>query len=268
MKISEVIKHYSQRPTYDEVEEYFLEQGYPKKKESAEIMLEALGDLDLSEDYIKTFLFILSKYEYGVSYKEKIEKVRVLYELVKDKPYSKAEIMLLARFYNHAVYRLKFDEIKEALDHKDLGFKYFEIEKSAYAFGKEESKKLEELKGVYSDKFIDRLKDIVEKELIPYEYVKKLLPSKKFMDAAVVEVPLGYDINSAEDLIVFRLKRQGFEEEYQKTPLERKINLGICSDGRFVHTSFTKFEYEADLDRKNWSEQMFKMPRARKKPLL
>ena len=129
----------------------------------------------------------------------------------------------------------------------------------AIKYGLEESKKLEYLKEEYGEEFIEKIQQIVKEECISSDKIIEILPSKKFIDSSVIEVPgLGYTIVSGEDIILRRLKYIRVEDDYQKTLPDSKIALGFSSTGDMVYTSFTKGEYEEELKsckrliRKKW----------------
>lgn len=250
-KISEYITMFESMSEHDEIDSYFADPYILRKVSDLKIMLSVIGDVDLSFDYIKVFLFHLYKVPYKTSYRDICEKIQIMYSLSKDRELSKRKLDILFRLYQHGVYKTMFKEIEQALDSDDdLYSSLSSIVGEGLKYGKAESAKLDVLKEVYSSSFIKRIQDIAERELISYEDVISILPSKDFIDSSVVRIPLGYDITSAEDLVVKRLGQIEIEEGYQSSLPEDKIRLGYCSTGDDVYTSFTKEEYEKDLSLK------------------
>ncbi|MBR6690666.1 MAG: hypothetical protein IKL65_04985 [Bacilli bacterium] len=249
-KISEQIKYYEHLTlkSKDKIDSYFEDPYIYRKIEDLKLMQDAIGDVELTDDYIKVFLYELFDVGFKPDYDKIIEKIKIIYELSKDTELTREELITLFTFYQHGVYSLMFDEIKKIiLSHKDLKSSLEIIISEALKYGKEEAEKLDYLKKEYSSEFIEYIKRIVQEELISSDKVIEIIPSKDFIKSSIIKIPLGYDIVSAEDLVAKRLKSKKFDEDYLTTLADKKIALGLCSTGEMVYTSFKKSEYEEDL---------------------
>ena len=248
-KISEAIKYYESVEPKTEFDSYFKDSHASAKIYTLKFIQEAIGDVDLTDDYLKAYMYGIGSFPFKTPYERKIQKVRIIYELSKDAEMTIDELLALMKFYHAGAYSLMFEEIKELIStHKDIESGLKIIKRKAFEYGMEESKKLDYLKPDYSEDFIERIKQVVREECISSDKVLEMLPSKAFIDASAAEVPgLGYKISSGEDLVVRRLKFIKVEEDFQKTSSGEKIALGWSSTGDIVYTSFTKEEYEDEL---------------------
>lgn len=250
-RISEYISYFESQKTSDSIDTYFSDPYVLRKVSDLKIMLSVLGDIELSEDYMKVFLYELSKVPYKTSYEELCEMIRIIYGLSSDLGLKREDLVSLFTYYHQGVYRAMFDEIKISLGMDiDLSEYLRKVIRETLIKSSEEASKLEYLKVEYSEDFIKRLQDVIKRRVIPCSRVIDILPSKEFIDISKVKTPLGYDIVSGEDLVVRRLDMFGIEKEYEKASSEERLVLGYASTGDKVYTSFTKGEYELDLKRK------------------
>ena len=238
---------------------YLGEPNAAAKCGTLTLIQEAIGDVDLSEEYLEVFMSSL-KFPFKTPYERKLQKISLIYGLTKDIEITPEDFYTLIDLYHSGAYSLMFEQIILLLGiGKDLKSGLKIIISEALKYSLEESKKLEYLKEEYSKEFIEKIQQVVREECIPSDKVLEILPCKSFIDASVVEVPgLGYTIVSGEDIVLRRLKYIRVEDDYQKTLPDAKIALGFSSTGDIVYTSFTKGEYEEDLKsgkkliRKKW----------------
>lgn len=262
-KISKAVEYYKTLYTGDAIDEYFKDQYSLRKVADLKIILDAIGDVDLPQEYIKVFLYELFHVGFKPDYEQVREKIRLIYELCSDVKMTREELVILFTFYSHGVYRLMFDKIKELIkSDKDLKKGLQIITSEALKYGEEEEKKLECLSEQYPHVFVKYIKSIVKTELISSDKVLDILPSKEFMEASIIQLPQGfikaplkimsssYEVSSAQEFILKRLESAEFEAYYQDVLADEKIMLGYCDSGAKIYTSFTKGEYEEDLKTK------------------
>lgn len=248
-KISEAIKYYESVRPKTEFDSYFGDSYASAKIYTLKFIQEAIGDVDLTDDYLKAYMYGIGSFPFQTPYERKIQKVKMIYELSKDAEMTIDELLTLMHLYHSGAYSLMFEEIKKLIStHKDIESGMKLIISEALKYGSDEAKKLDYLKTEYSKDFIKRIQQVVEEECISSDMVLEILPSKEFIDASVIKVPgLGYTILSGEDLVVRRLKFIKVEDDFQKSASSDKIALGYSSTGDVVYTSFTKGEYEEEL---------------------
>lgn len=251
-KISEAIKYYESINPKTDFDSYFGDSYASLKIQTLSLMQKALGDVDLTDDCLKAFIYGFKSFPFKTPYDEMIQKVRIIYELSKDTKMKIEELLTLIELYQIGAYSLMDEEIKKLIStHKDFKTELKLIISEAIKYGILESKKLDYLKEEYSKSFVERLEKDVKDKCISSSKVLEIIPSKEFIDASKVSVPkLGYTIISAEELVLKRLERLEIEDGYQKTLPDEKIVLGLTSYGDKVYTSFTKYEYEEDLKSK------------------
>lgn len=228
---------------------YLGDPDVSAKIQTLTLIQEAIGDVDLTDKYLKAYMQSLKSFPFKTPYERKLQKVRIIYELSKDTKMTTEELLTLIQLYHSGAYTLMYEEIKELIvTHKDLKSGLELVIGEAIKYGLEESKKLECLKEEYSKEFIEQIKQVVREECISSDKVLEILPSKTFIDASVEDVPgLGYTISSGEDLVLRRLKYIRVEDDYQTALADEKVALGFSSTGDIVYTSFTKGEYEEEL---------------------
>ncbi|MEE3343804.1 MAG: hypothetical protein VZS44_06925 [Bacilli bacterium] len=248
-KISEVIKYCESIKNEKEFDKYLMEPRLSSIKYTLSLIKEAIGDVELTEEYIKAYIYGFKSFPYKTPYERKIQKIRIIYELTKDTKMKPEDLSTLIDLYHRGTYSLMFAVIKELISTQtDIKEQLLLIKSEAFKYGKEEAKKLDYLKEEYGKEFIEKIQEIVQDECISSDKAIEILPSKTFIDYSITEVPvLGYTIKSGEDLVLKRLKSLRVEDDYQKTLPEEKIALGYCSSGDIVYTSFTKKEYEEEL---------------------
>ena len=251
-KISEAIKYYESICPETEFDSYFGDSHAYEKIQTLALMKKSIGDVDLTDDYLKAYMYGLKPIPFYTPYERLIQKVRIIYEISKDADMTVKELIILIELYHAGAYSLMVEEIKRLIStHKDLGSGLLLIRGEAQKYGLEEAEKLNYLKAEYSEKFIEEIQQVVVEECISSDKVLEILPSKEFIDTSEIEIPgLNYTVLSGENLVVRRLKYIGVEDEFQKTPLSEKIILGNSSSGNTVFTSFTKEEYEKELTSK------------------
>ena len=252
-KISEAIKYYESTKPKTEFDSYYGDSYASEKIQTLTLIQESIGDVDLTVDYLKAYLYGLKKFPFKTPYEKKVKKVRMIYELSKDADMTVDELLTLIELYHSGAYSLMSEEIKKLIStHKDLESGLKQIISEAKKYGLDEAKKLDSLKAEYSADFITRIQQVVEEECISSLKVLDILPSKEFIDTSVMEVPgLGYTILSGEDLVVKRLQSIRVEDYFQRKSSTEPIALGYSSTGETVYTSFTKGEYEDDLKSKS-----------------
>ena len=190
--------------------------------------------------------------------KEKtIEKIRI-YDLAICASLSRKEISALKESY----YILKkqpemFSEIKKSIgDYEDLFAVLDNVCDTKEMHSITDSYRIEFLKDTFD--CYSSLSMNVKYFGVPASYIMGILPSKKFVEDSVLEAKrLNATKNdgslfyvSAEDLIYFRSLYGRFEKElYPKAKPDEKIFVSYTERGRKVYTSFTKAEYEEDLEK-------------------
>lgn len=257
-KISEAIKYYESIKPKTDFDAYFGDSHASAKIQTLSLIQEAIGDVDLTDEYLKAYIYGLKSFPFKTPYEMMIQKVRTIYELSKDAKMTTEELLTLMDLYHRGAYSLKKEEIKILISiHKDLRSGLRLMISEAIKYGIDETLKLEYLKETYSEHFIDRIEEIVKEECISSEEVLKILPSKEFIDSSALKVPkLGYTIMTGEDIVIKRLHSIDIEESYQKTLPDEKIKLGYSSYGDKIYTTFTKIEYEEDLKTKKKIKQI------------
>ena len=254
IRISELIEHYKSiksDPILDSYDLQFFVSEIDYRIDTLKEMYEALGDVSLREDYLRAFMFELRRIPTGVTHMEFMKEIRILYELCKDIDLSIDDLRLLIACYLEGPYTLMFKEIKELIIAGKLSSEIISLREKAYDISRKEAKKLDYLKEEYGEEFIERIKGAVVEKCLSIDKVLDILPSKELIDSSKVYIPgLQYPILSGEDIVIRRLYCLEIEKDYQETPLDFNIKLGYCSHGDTVLTSFTKREYEEDLESK------------------
>lgn len=259
-KLSELVEVYEERASEKEpyFGAYFREKDVDAKLIMLKKMLETLGDVSMPEDHIKMFLYRCRNAGSYSSYDHLPEDViKGYYAMIKD--YEDMPLGIINNLWNsYDKYCFReydmitpMHKIIEEFGMTDTATRAYseytwKKQKELGATYQEESKKLEELKGEYDDRFISDLQRIITSSYYRADYVKSLIPSKKFMDSSKVKTLHGYDIVSGED-VVTRILR-GYVD-LDKFKDDEKICLGPCTAGGYVYTSFTKREYLEEISK-------------------
>ena len=251
-KISEAIKYYESIKPKTEFDSYFGDPYTSAKIQTLTLIQDAIGDVDLSEEYLKAYIYGLKSFPYKTPYERMIQKVRIIYDLSKDTQITTEDLLTLIGYYHSGAYSLMSSEIKKLISTcKDLKSGLRLIVSESIKYGISEAEKLDYLKEEYSKSFVERIQEIVKEECLSSDKVLQILPSKSFIDASEIKIPkLGYTTKSGEDIVTKRLSFIDIEESYQKTLPDEQIKLGYSSYGEKIYTSFTKTEYEEDLKTK------------------
>lgn len=191
--------------------------------------------------------------------KEKtLEKIRI-YDLAICASLSKKEISALKESY----YILKkqpemFSEIKKSIgDYEDLLAVLDNVCDDEKIHHITDSYRIEFLKDTLTE-YYTSLYNSVRYFGLPTSYLMDILPSKKFMEDSIVEAKrLNATKNDgslfyvpAQDLVYFRSLYGKFEKEmYPQAKPDEKIFISYTEYGRKVYSSFTKAEYEEDLEK-------------------
>lgn len=257
IKLSEALKIYEDKKSFDEVEQYFSETQIYKKIDDIKMLIRILGDVEFESDSLKSFLYKVSTMKigkFGISEKDAYKEIKTIYDLIKDAKLSSHLICTLFDYYKLGAYELFQDDLKQYIDscesigEKSLSQMLKEIVLKATIIAKGDALRLEEFKGEYDSEFITKIQEIVKDRIIPFDKVVSILPSKELIDSSTVEVPyFGYTIISGKDLVERRLKGYISDDDIEQTDMDDCIKLGICSTGEFVYTSFTKKEYLESL---------------------
>ena len=256
--LSEMVDLYEKRASEKEVffGSYFKEKDVEGKYEMLKKMLETLGDVSMPEDHIKMFLYrcegagSYSSYDYLSE-----DVIQGYYAMIKD--YEDMPLVVINNLWNsYDKYCFRdYDMITPM--HKIIE-EFGMTDKATRAYAEytwmkkkelgttyqEESKKLEGLKEEYGDKFISDLQRIITSSYYRADYVKSLIPSKKFIDKSVVKTLHGYDIDSGEDVVIRILRGYVKLEDFSE---DEHNCLGPCTAGGYVFTSFTKKEYLEEI---------------------
>lgn len=257
-KISEAIKYYESIKPKTEFDSYFADPYTSAKIQTLSLIQKAIGDVDLTEEYLKAYIYGFKSFPFKTPYERMVEKVRIIYELSKDTKMTIDDLLTLIKYYHRGAYSLMSSEIKKIISTcKDLKGGLRLIIDEAIEYGISEAKKIDYLKEEYSESFIERIEEVVKEECLSSERVLEVLPSKTFIDSSKVMIPkLGYTIISGEDIVIKRLHSIDVEESYQKSLPDEQIKLGYSSYGDKIYTSFTKAEYEEDLKSKKKIKQI------------
>ena len=246
-KISELIKYYESIKRDSDFEAYFTDINADSKINALKLMMEAIGDVSLPEEYLKAFMYELRIHSMWKSHLEDIEKIKILYELCKDVEMKTADLRDLIKCYKRGPYTMLFDEFKSLARRGNVRDRIYPLTKKATEISQEEAAKIECLRGEYGS-FIDEVQDTMVRYCLPVDRVYDVLPSKLFINSSNVVIPrYNFDTISGEELVINRLCSLEDEKEYQETPLDRKIKLRYSRYGDTIFTSFTKGEYEEDL---------------------
>ena len=253
-KISEAIMDYGSI-RQKEAGYYFGLVDESEKIYALRLVLEAIGDVELSDKYLETFACGFRRFPFNTSREQMSQEIRIIYELSKDADMTIKELAYLIISYHPGLYTLMYEKIKELITaHKDLESGLRLIKSQAYKYCIDAAKKLEYLKEEYSKDFIERIQRDVKYDLISADRVFEVLPSKSFIDFSKArekelqkEQSEWFWYRSAEDLVLRRLGSRDVEEKYQKTSLDDRLFLGYSPYGDAIYTSFTKKEYEEDM---------------------
>ena len=246
-KISELIKYYESLKRDTDFEAYFTDINADRKIDVLKLMMEAVGDVSLPEEYFKAFMYELRMHSIWDTHLEDIDKVKTLYELCKDVEMKTEDLRDLILCYKRGPYTLLFDEFKSLAKSGNVGDRIYPLTKKAFELAEEEATKIDYLKGEYGP-FIDEVKDTMVRYCLPVDRVYDVLPSKQFIDSSSVVIPrYTYPAITGEEIVINRLCSLEDEKAYQETPLDRKIKLRYSQYGDTIFTSFTKGEYEEDL---------------------
>ncbi len=229
-----------------------------KKGERIKLIQDALGDIDIKDEYLESFLNL------KLYFPKSPEDVSKMYKLIKDADFSKRDVSVIMETYDYIKEPEKYDRVKEAIDkHEDLYISLDKIGDSHDTHAIVGSYRIEFLKDDCSDNFYDSLHRLVRGRYlnipsygIPVERLMKVLPSKEFMKWSKEEAKrlskkernsIWY--RSAEDIILERMENSKFEKEYQEAESDGLIYLGYTEYGygNSIYASFTKGQYEEDL---------------------
>lgn len=266
-KLSSVFEKYSSAK--DDIEYYkrVVEEWKKKKVELEEdlkrgerikLIQDALGDIDIKDEYLEPFLNL------KLYFPKSPEDVSKMYKLIKDADFSKRDVSVIMETYDYIKEPEKYDRVKEAIDkHKDLYTSLDKIGDSHDTHAIVGSYRIEFLKDDCSKQFYDSLHRLVRGRYlnipsygIPVERLMEVLPSKEFMKWSKEEArrlsekersSIWY--RSAEDIILERMESSKFEKEYQEAESDGLIYLGHTEYGygNSIYASFTKGQYEEDL---------------------
>ena len=238
---------------------YFLEESLDIKLQRVRALKEALGDIKIREDHLKMFLYSGYRHSYGEKIPEEltVSKIKHIYPLMVRHPkLSLRALDTIVYYYDEECFETfdigsEFDRLVEEYGYEDELVRYYwrlidSKRDEIRDFYKMESKKLEYLKEEYGKDFIRQIQEAMEKKHVTAEVAISLIPSKAFIDASRVWVPLGYSITSGEDVVVRTIL--GHTDPYSGSD-DKPIYLGPCSTGDSVYTSFTKKEYFDELKR-------------------
>ena len=267
-KLSSVFEKYSSAKDDIEyykrvVEEWKEKKGVleddAKKGERIKLIQDALGDIDIKDEYLEPFLNL------KLYFPKTPEDVSKMYKLIKDTDFSKRDVSVIMETYDYIKEPEKYDRLKEAIDrHKDLYTSLDKIGDSHDTHAIVGSYRIEFLKDDCSDHFYDSLHRLVRGRYlniprygIPVERLMKVLPSKEFMKWSKEEAKrlskkernsIWY--RSAEDIVLQRMENSKFEKEYQEAESDGLIYLGHTEYGygNSIYASFTKGQYEEDLE--------------------
>lgn len=258
-KLSEVIEDYEKKAKNKEYffGYYFQEPNVDGKLKKLKLMLEALGDVEMSYEHIRMFLYLGSMNKSQEEKTVEMGYIKGYYSMFKDYPDMPLEqVNYFWNSYDKYVFRdydmlTPMKKIIEEYGYSTTATRAF----SEYTWQKkkemgqryqEERKKLEPLKGEYGDKFIFDLQQIITSQYYTAEYVLSLLPSKEFIDKSSVRTDHGYYILSGEDIVTRILRGYVDLEHFDE---DEHVRLGPCTAGRDVFTSFTKKEYLEEISK-------------------
>ena len=225
-----------------------------KKAKKLECIKDALGDIDMESDYLDIFLKSDDSFA-----QTPIDVVRV-YDIIKDAPLSKKEVEALVDSY----YLLKdkpelFPEIKKSIgEYKDLYDVLDYVYDDERMHGLTDCYRMEFLKEVFTE-FCIPLYGAIRYRGLRAHHIMDVLPTKEFMEDTKIKAhemtvaePRSIAYKPAQDLVYFRVISGKFEkEEYPKAKPDEKIYLAHSEYGygTTIYTSFTKGEYEEDLEK-------------------
>ena len=257
-KISELVEVYEERAS--EKEEffgvYFREKDVDAKLIMLKKMLGTLGDVSMPEDHIKMFLYRCRNSGSYSSYDHLPEDViQGYYAMIKD--YEDMPLVIVNNLWN-SYDKYCFREYDMITPMHKIIEEFGMTDKATRAYSEytwmkkrelgatyqEESKKLEELKEDYDDRFISDLQRIITSSYYRADYVKSLIPSREFIDKSKVKTAHGYDIYSGEDIVTRILRGYVSLDDFSE---DEHIRLGPCTAGGDVFTSFTKRQYLEEI---------------------
>lgn len=220
----------------------------------------------LSECHIKeTLADVFSKDEYLDKFMDSKERIRKkaletkrIYSVIMGKFLSRREISALKdSYYILEKHPELFAEIKKNIGkHEDLLAVLDNVCDDEKIHHITDSYRIEFLKDTLTE-YYTSLYNSVRYFGLPASYLMDILPSKKFMEDSIVEAKrLNATKNDgslfyvpAQDLVYFRSLYGKFEKEmYPQAKPDEKIFISYTEYGRRVYSSFTKAEYEKDLE--------------------
>lgn len=250
-------------------------KDYKSKKHSiyigpgdVEYLFKMLGDVEIDEDVLAVFLDDLrinplgsGRFGDSRNYDYAEKEFGIIFKLIDKINIPKGYVKKLLKLYYPGVYELYFDELREKClkcgsDSEDkITLPAFSKYINKYILESEKRvlndiKKIDELKEIYGNSFIERIKKAMVEKTVLYEDVISILPSKEFIDNSITKVPyFGYEINSAEDFVHQRLLNVISDKTYESYGKDDCIVLGAGYSEVRPLTSFTKGELEEELER-------------------
>ena len=244
------IRHYEKLIAEYERKSDELEKDL-EKKEQLKCIEKTLGDIDIKDKYLKVLLDRRHNFS--------PHELKQLYSIIADTDLSKKDFSILA----DACYILSddpdsFSRIKKGIGkYDDMLTLLDEVSGVERIHCITDSYRIEFLKGVFKSWYTCLYRS-VRYEGVRASDIMDVLPTKEFMEDTRIKAhemtvaePGSIAYKPAEDLVYFRVSDVDVAKKYKRTKPGSKIYLGYSEYGygTTIYTSFTKGEYEEDLEK-------------------
>ena len=88
---------------------YLGEPQVHAKIEALKLIKEAIGDVDLTDEYLKIFIYGFKSFPFNTPYEKMLQKVRLIYELSKDTKMKTEDLSILIDLYHSGAYTLMYE---------------------------------------------------------------------------------------------------------------------------------------------------------------
>ena len=241
---------------------YFEEDDVEGKLNRLEMIYEVLGDVVMSHDYFKVFLYAGHWYGDKKYFKFTKSLIKDIYDIIikhDDMPIHVIDSLLYhydKEFYEKYPVKEYFDELVSKYKYEEETLKYFNqyienIESFIKEFYSKESEKLEFIKNEYPYNFISILSDIIIQDHIEYDKIIEILPLDDFFKETSKCDSKFYakytDYRFIFELLKGTISLDDYDDEDYIVVFEQIVQTerGIVVEK--MRTSFTKKEYLEEL---------------------
>ena len=245
-----IIKYYKRILAEWEKSESYFEHSLQKEKK-LKLIKKTLGDIDIKDEYLDVFLDIKNHFA------ETPDEIKKVYNIIVDTDLSKSDVSALVESY----YLLKehpemFIEIKKSIGKDDDFLTVLDkVSGSREVHTITDSYRIEFLKGTFKERY-PNLHQLIRYCNMSVSDLMEILPSKKFMNFSerkareLTRTQANFDLYlPAKELVLSRFEFDSFDKKYKESEMKLPVVLTDLSYGSKALTSFTKAEYEEDLEK-------------------